>query len=71
MERILTVWGREPARLESVKIGSADTAVGDLNVNIILFPLLGLELLPLHLALNGLLIETEPSLELVVGARHV
>jgi len=53
-----------------VQIRTADAAVRDLNVDIIFLPLLGLKLLPLHLA-DRVLVETEPSLELVIGARHV
>jgi hypothetical protein len=41
--------------------------VRDLNVDIVFAPLLGLEVAPLHLALDGVLVLSEPSLELRVG----
>jgi hypothetical protein len=41
--------------------------VGDLNVDVVLGPLLGLELTPLHLALDRILGLAQPSFELGVG----
>jgi hypothetical protein len=83
----LTVWCLTPATLQCVQVGTADTTVGDLDVDIVLAckrsivfvlnwmssvptPLLGLELPPLHVALDGLSVMTEPAFELVVGTRH-
>jgi hypothetical protein len=70
-----------------VQIGTADTTVRDLDVDIVLAckrsvvfmlnwmsslltPLLGLKLPPLHVALDGLSVMTEPAFELVIGTRH-
>jgi len=53
-----------------VKVRTADTTVRDLDIDIILRPLLGLEFAPLHVALDGLGIVTEPALKLVIGSRH-
>lgn len=58
-----------PTASESVQVGSADTAVGDLDVNIGLLPGLGLELLPDHVA-DGVLVKAHPALELVIGSSH-
>lgn len=55
-----------PATAESVQIGTADTAVSDLDVNIGLLPRLGLKLLPDHLSVGRVLIETHPSFKLVI-----
>jgi hypothetical protein len=83
----LTVWCLTPATLQCVQIGTADTTVGNLDVDIILActrsvvfvldamsglltPLLGLKLSPLHVALDGLGVMTEPAFELVIGTRH-
>jgi hypothetical protein len=52
-----------------VKIRTADTAAVNLDVDVVLSPLLGLEVAPLHLALDGILILSEPSLEFGV-CRH-
>lgn len=85
----LTVWGLSPSTLEHMKVGTADTTVGNLDVDIVLAltvsvafvwesnwsmrlltPLLGLELSPLHVALDGLSVMAEPAFEFVVGTRH-
>ena len=42
----------------------------DLDINIRLLERLGLKLLPFHIALDRVLIEAQPALELVVGS-HV
>jgi hypothetical protein len=63
-QRSLTVGSFTPSRAKHVQIRAADTAVADLNVDVVLLPLLGLELAPLHFALNGLGIEAQPSLKL-------
>lgn len=55
-----------PAAAKSVQIGTADTAVSDLNVNIGFLPRLGLKLLPDHLSVGGVLVETHPSFKLVI-----
>ena len=63
----LTVLGLAPAGGQGVDVGAADAAVRDLDVDVVLGPLLGLVLSPLHVALNGLGVVPEPALELVVG----
>lgn len=55
-----------PARPQDVDVTAADTTVGDANVDIGLLPLLGLILLPDHVALSGLLVLAHPSLKFVV-----
>lgn len=52
-----------------MKIRTADTAVGDLDIDIVLVPGLGLERAPLHLAVDRFGILAQPALELVIG-RH-
>lgn len=54
-----------------MKVRAADTAVGDLDVDVILRPLLGLEAAPPHLALDGIGRLSEPPLELVVGSHYM
>lgn len=39
----------------------------NLNVDVVLCPFLGLELAPLHLAFDGVLVLAEPALKLGVG----
>lgn len=65
----LTVLNGAPAGSEGVDVRAADAAVRDLDVDVVLGPLLGLEGVPLHLALDGLGVVPEPSLERVVGHR--
>lgn len=48
-----------------MQIRPTNTTVSNLNINIILSPRLGLILLPNHLAVDALLIQPHPSLELV------
>lgn len=60
----LTVRRRTPAGGEHVQVTAAHTTVGNLNVDVVLLPLLWLELAPLHVALRRRLIDTEPTLEL-------
>lgn len=59
-----------PSTAESVQVGATNTTVRDLDVDISLFPGLGLKLLPDHLSLAGFGAETHPSFELVIGGRH-
>lgn len=59
-----------PAAAESVQVRSADTGVSDLDVNVGFLPGLGLELLPHHVALDGLGVQAHPALKLVVGSGH-
>lgn len=63
----LTIRGLSPARAEHVKVRTADTAVGDLNVDVVLSPLLGLECAPFHLSVDTVGAVAEPSFELDVG----
>lgn len=63
------VGGGTPAGGEGVDVGAADAAVGDLNVDVGLFELLGLVGLPGHVALGGVRGESHPSLESRL-ARH-
>jgi hypothetical protein len=51
-------------------VGTTDTAVRDLDVDIGFLPRLRLELLPDHVALAGAGVETHPALKLVVGLCH-
>jgi hypothetical protein len=53
-----------------VQVRTADTAVRDLDIDVGLFPLLGSEFLPDHVALAGSGIKAHPAFELVV-CRHV
>lgn len=55
-----------PATPESVEIGPADAAVRDLDIDVRLFPRLGLEFAPDHLALICIFVEAEPAFKLVV-----
>lgn len=59
-----------PSAAQGMHIGAADTAMGDLDIDVGLFPWLGLELLPNHLALAGLGTEAHPALELVITLAH-
>lgn len=59
----LTVRRRTPARGEHVQVTAAHTTVRDLNVDVVLLPLLRLKLAPLHVALRRRLVDTEPTLE--------
>lgn len=52
-----------------MQIGAANARVGDFDVNVGLFPGLGLILLPNHFALGGLGVQAHPSFKFVVG-RH-
>lgn len=47
-----------------------DTAMGDLDVHIVLFKRLWCELLPDHLAFGSILVKAHPTFELVIG-RHL
>jgi hypothetical protein len=58
-----------PSTAQSVQIRAADTTVGDLDIDIGLFPVLGLEFLPDHVALARARVKAHPSFELVV-CRH-
>lgn len=44
--------------------------MADLDIHVRLLPWLRLELLPDHLTVDGVLVETQPSCEFVVGCRH-
>ena len=57
-----------PATAESVQITAADPTVRDFDINVRLFPSLGLVALPFHFALSGTGVKTQPSLKLVRGA---
>ena len=54
-----------PSGAKCVKIRAADTAVRNLDIDIILSPWLRLILLPNHVAVDGVFIETHPSFELI------
>ena len=60
--------GCTPPTTESVQITAADPTVRDFDINVRLFPSLGLVALPFHFALGGTGVETQPSLKLVRGA---
>ena len=50
----LTVSGRTPARRQSMDVRTADAAVGDFDIDVVLGPLFGLKCIPLHVTLDGL-----------------
>ena len=54
-----------PPGTKCVKIRTADTAVRNLDIDIILSPRLRLKLLPNHVAVDGVFVEAHPSFELV------
>ena len=62
------VVGCTPATAESVQITATNTTVRDFDINVRLFPSLGLIALPFHFAFGGTGVETQPSLKLVRGA---
>ena len=64
-----------PARAKRVKVRSADTCMGDLNVDIVLLVkrldlVLG-KVLPHHVALGGLIVQAHPALEGVILGSHL
>ena len=61
------VVGLAPTAPHGVQVGAADAAIGDFNVNVGLFPLLRLELLPLQLAVHAVRAVAQPALEFVGG----
>ena len=64
------VLGLAPTAPHGVQVGTADAAMGDFDVNVGLFPLLGLEFLPLQLAVHAVRAVAQPALEFVRGG-HV
>lgn len=54
-----------------MKVRTADTAVCDLDVDVVLLPLLGLKGIPLHLSIDGARITAKPALEFVIGRHFV
>jgi hypothetical protein len=48
-----------------MQVRATNTTVGDFDINVILCPCFRLILLPHHLPVRGLLIQTRPSLEFV------
>jgi hypothetical protein len=50
-----------------MQVRAADTAVRNLNVDVIFTPAFRLKFTPGHLALHGVLVLSEPALELSVG----
>jgi len=65
------VFGLSPSGADGVDITTADTGVGDFDIDIGLFERLGLELLPFHVTLGSVLVEAHPSFEFVVlSGRH-
>jgi len=64
-----------PTRTKRVKVRPADTCMGDLNVDIVLFIkrldlVLG-KVLPHHVALGGLIVQAHPALKSVVLGSHL
>lgn len=55
-----------PAVAQEVQVAAAHAAVRDLDVDVVLLPRLGLDLLPDHLALHRAWVVGRPALELVV-----
>lgn len=64
------VVGWSPAGAESVQIRATDAAVGDLDVNVVLFKGLGLVALVDHFPVGGFWAETHPAFELVLVLCH-
>lgn len=50
-----------------MQVGTTDAAVGDLNIDVVLRPLLGLKCAPFHLSVDRIRAVAQPALELVVG----
>lgn len=65
MELCPTSWS--PAGSENVNITTADTAVADLDIDIILVEWLWVVALPDHLALSRVLVEAAPAFKLAVA----
>lgn len=60
-----TCWS--PSGSQDVNVATTDTAVADLNVDIVFVEWLGVVALPDYLALSRVLVETAPSFELAVA----
>lgn len=60
----LTIRSGEPPARKRVEVRTTNTAVRNLDVDIVLGPLLGLVGTPLHLALHGLGALAQPAFEL-------
>lgn len=65
------VVGRSPARAKGVNVGTADTAVRDLHLNVGLLESLRLEVAPLHVAIGGRGVVGDPAIELGSGRHDV
>jgi hypothetical protein len=63
------VVGGAPARAEGVNVATANTAVGDVHLDIGLFEGLGLEVAPFHVAIGGRGVVGNPAVEVGSG-RH-
>lgn len=59
-----------PTASQRMKVRSANATMGDLDIDVRLFPCLGFELLPLQLTLDRVRAQAEPALELVVCLSH-
>lgn len=51
-----------------MQVGTTDTAVRDLDVNVVIAPFLWLIRLPFHVTFGRLGVMSQPALEFVVGA---
>ena len=65
------VVGRSPARAEGVNVGTADTSVRDLHLNICVLEGLGLEVAPFHVAIGGRGVVGDPAVEVRSGRHDV
>lgn len=68
MSNTARIVGGFPSATESMQVGTTDTAVRDLDVNVAIAPFLWLIRLPLHVTLDRLGVMSQPALEFVVGA---
>lgn len=47
-------------------VRTADAAVGDFDIDVVLSPLFRLERIPLHITLDGLRVVSQPPLEFII-----
>lgn len=56
-------------KMDALKVRATHAAVGDLDIDIVLCPLLGLKTTPFHLAIDAVGIMAQPALEFVCSHR--
>lgn len=57
------------AEMDALQVRATHAAVSDLDIDIVLCPLLGLETTPFHLAIDTVGIMAQPALEFVCSHR--